>query len=61
MLTLSTQDNARLLEQLRSGFKITIDWSKHQTKVSLERKNQYVDFLINPSFQRVDRLFVLWF
>ena len=59
MLTLSTQDNARLLEQLRSGFKITIDWSKHQTKVSLERKNQYVDFLINPSFQRVDRLFVL--
>ena len=59
MLTLSTQDNARLLEQLRSGFKITIDWNKHQTKVSLERKNQYVDFLINPSFQRVDRLFVL--
>ena len=59
MLTLSTQDNARVLEQLRSGFKITIDWSKHQTKVSLERKNQYVDFLINPSFQRVDRLFVL--
>ena len=59
MLTLSTQDNARLLEQLRSGFKITIDWSKNQTKVSLERKNQYVDFLINPSFQRVDRLFVL--
>ena len=59
MLTLSTQDHAKLLEQLRSGFKITINWSKHQTKVSPERKNQYLDFLINPSFQRVDRLFVL--
>ena len=32
-----------------------------QTKVSTEGLNQYLDFLINPSFQRVNRLFVLLF
>ena len=32
-----------------------------QTKVSTEGLNQYLDFLIDPSFQRVNRLFVLLF
>ena len=32
--TLSTQDNAKLLEQLESGFKRTINQNKYQTKVS---------------------------
>ena len=29
VVTLSTQDNAKLLQQLESGFKRTIDWSKN--------------------------------
>ena len=61
VVTLSTQDNAKLLEQLKSGFKRTINWNKHQLKVSPERPNQYLDFLIDPSFQGVNRLFVLSF
>ena len=32
VVTLSTQDNAKLLEQLKSGFKRTINWNKHQSK-----------------------------
>ena len=28
VVTLSTQDNAKLLEQLKSGFKKTINWNK---------------------------------
>ena len=36
LVTLSTQDNAKLLEQLESGFKITINWHKYETKVSAE-------------------------
>ena len=35
--------------------------NKYQTKVSTERQNQYLDFLIDPSFQGVIRLFVLPF
>ena len=61
VVTLSTQDNAKLLQQLKSGFKRTINWNKYQTKRSTETQNQYLDFLIDPSFQGVNRLFVLSF
>ena len=61
VVTLSTQDNAKLLQQLKSGFKRTINWNKYQTKVSTEGVNQYLDFLIDPSFQGVNRLSVLSF
>ena len=61
VVTLSTQDNAKLLEQLKSGFKRTINWNEYQPKVSTERPNQYLDFLIDPNFQEVNRLFVLSF
>ena len=61
VVTLSTQDNAKLLEQLKSGFKRTISWNKYQPKVATERQNQYLDLLIKWSFQGVNRLFVLLF
>ena len=32
IVTLSTQDNAKLLQQLKSGFKRTINWNKFQSK-----------------------------
>ena len=51
IVTLSTQDNAKKLGQLKLGFKRTINWNKYQSRVSTERKNKYLDFLIDPSFQ----------
>ena len=39
--TLSTQDNAKLLDKLKSGFRRTINWNKYQPNVSLERQKQY--------------------
>ena len=61
VVTFSTKDNAKLLEQLKSGFKRTINWNKYQSKIATEAQNQYLDFLINPSFNGVNRLFVLSF
>ena len=61
IVTLSTQDNAKVLEQLSSGFKRTTNWNKYQSKVSTERQNQYFNFLIYPSFRGVNRIFVLLF
>ena len=58
---MSTQDNAKLLEQLKSGFRRTINWNKYHSKVPPERINQYLDFLIAQIFQGVNRLFVLQF
>ena len=50
-----------MLEQLKPGFKRTIYWIKYQSKISTEAQNEYLDFLINSSFQGVNRLFVLSF
>ena len=50
-----------MLDKLKSSFKRTINWNKSQSKISTETQNQYLDLLINPSFQGVNRLFVLSF
>ena len=50
VVTFSTQGNARLLQQLKPGFKRTSDRNKYQTKVSTERQK---------SFQRIYTFFVI--
>ena len=61
VVTLSTQDNDKQLQQLKFGSKTTVNWNKYQSKVSPEKLNEYLDFLINPSFQGGNRLFILPF
>ena len=62
VVTLSTQANAKLLQQLKSGFKRTINWNKYHSKTEpLNAPNPYLDYLINPSLHGVNRLFVLPF
>ena len=50
-VTLSTQDNAKLLNQLKLGFKRMIFRDKCQWKVSTQAGNQCLDYLIDPIFQ----------
>ena len=59
--TLSTRDNAKLLQQLKSGFERKIDCSQYESSVKTFAQNRYLNHLINPSFQGVNRLFVLSF
>ena len=61
VVTLSIQYNAKLLQQFKSGFKRTINWNKYSPKVTVQEQSQHLDFLINTSFQKADRLFVLSF
>ena len=49
VVTLPTQDNAKLLQQLRSGFKRTINWNKYQSKITTQVVNWSLDYLIDPS------------
>ena len=39
VVTLSTQDNAKLLQQLKSGLKRTVNWNRYQLKVSSQKQN----------------------
>ena len=61
VVTLSTQDNAKLLQQLKSGFKRVINWNKYLSKPELLVQNLSLNRLVQPSFQGVNRLFVLAF
>ena len=61
VVTLSTKDNEKLLQQLKSGFKKTISWNKYESSIKTFAQNRYLNYLINPSFQGVNRLFVLAF
>ena len=61
VVTLSTQDNVKLLQQLNSGFQRTNNCNKHQSKIKIQTLATDLDYLIDPSFQEVNRLFVLSF
>ena len=53
VVTLSTQDNEneKLLEQLKSGFKRVINWNKYLSKPDLLAQVPNINYLIEPSFQ----------
>ena len=61
VVTLLTQDNAKLLQQLKPGFKRVINWNQHLSKPELLAKNPNLNHLVKPSFQGAHKLFVLAF
>ena len=61
VITLSKKDHNRLLEQLKTGFKKTIKINKYRSKMSKETKTNNLNYLIDPAFSKVNRLFVLSF
>ena len=59
VLTLSTENDKRLLEQLRTVFKRTIKWNKYRSEMTNQTKNNNLNYSTGPTFTKVDRLFVL--
>ena len=61
VVTLSKENDIKLLEQLKSGFKRTIKWNKYRSQMTIQPKNRNLNYLIDPTFSNVNRLFVLSF
>ena len=61
VFTLSTENDETLLEQLRTGIKRTIKWNKYRSEMTNQTQNNNLNHLIDPTFTRVNRLFVLLF
>ena len=61
VVTLSTQENGKLLQELKSGFKKVINWNKYLSKPELLARNPNLNYLVEPSFEGVNRFFVLAF
>ena len=60
-VTLSTKDDNNFLEQLKSGFKRTIKWNKYRPEMTNQTKTNNLNYLIDPTFTNVYRLFVFSF
>ena len=61
VVTLSTQENIKFLKELEFGFRRTINWDRYLAKTKNQARNRYLDYLIDPSFQGVNKFFVLSF
>ena len=61
VVTLSKENDIKLLEQLKSGFKRTIKWNKYRSQMTIQAQNNNLNYLIDPTFTNVNRLFVLSF
>ena len=61
VVTLSKENDIKLLEQLKTGFKKTIKWNKYRSQMTIQPQNNNLNYLIDPTFTNVNRLFVLSF
>ena len=57
-ITLSVQGDNKLLEQLKAGFKRTVKWNKYRSEMSKQTRSNNLNYLIDPMFTKVNRLFV---
>ena len=61
VVTLSKENDTKLLEQLKSGFKRTIKWNKCGSQMTVQSNNNNLNYLTDPTFTKVNRLFALSF
>ena len=61
VVTLSKENDTKLLEQLKLGFKKSIKWNKCRSQMTIQPQNNNLNYLIHPKFTNVIRLFVLPF
>ena len=57
-VTLSKDDEIKLLTNLKSGFKREIIWNKYRPQMTTEAVNNNLNILIDPTFTNLNRLFV---
>ena len=61
VVTLSTEDDNKLLKQLKIGFRKTIRWNKYRSEMTKQAKTNNLNYLIDPPFSRANGFFVVSF
>ena len=54
VVTLSKENDTKLLEKLKSGFKRTIKWNKYRSQMTVQPQNNNLNYLIDPTFTNVN-------
>ena len=58
VVTLSINNNIKFLESIKQGFKRTVSWNKYRSEVATQPKNNNLEYMIDPKFGIINRLFV---
>ena len=58
MFNLSINDNINVLEHVQQGYKRKTPWNKYDSKIITQPKNNNLDYMIDPTFGNIKRLFV---
>ena len=53
VVTLSKENDTKLLEQLKTGFKRTIKWNKYRSQMTVQSNNNNLNYLIDSTFTNV--------
>ena len=61
VVSLSINDNIIFLGNTKQGFKTTISRNKYRSEIITQQKNNNLDYLIDPPFRSINRLFVVSF
>ena len=61
IVTFSINDTIKFLENIEQGFKRTIFWNKYRPEITTHTKNHNLDYLVDPAFRNINRLFVFSF
>ena len=54
VVTLSKENDIKLLQQFKSGFKRTIKWNKYRSQMTIQPQNNNLNYLIDPTFTNVN-------
>ena len=61
VFTLSINDNITFSENIKQGLKIIISWDKYRSEITTQLKGNNLDYLVDPTFGNINKLFVLSF
>lgn len=61
VVTLSIKENIKFLENLKQRFRRTISWNKYKSEITMQTKNNNLDYMIGPTLENFNWLFVLSF
>ena len=61
VVTLFTNDTIKFLENMKQRFKRTTSWNKCRSEITTQTKNNNSDYLIDPTFRNINRLFAISF
>ena len=61
VVTLSKENDGKLLEQSKLGYKRTMKRNKYRSQMTIQPKNRDLNYLIDPTLTNVNKLFVLSF